>query len=160
MNNVPHLPRPSGVVIDVSIPRWLVNLARLSIALWIIGILALIVIGVVFAAWSRGIEVSSSQGPAMGVTRQDFSARPITYEVQVTAGSETAKDLDKEWTLLLSSGSIHWANVVEGPTKLAPGESATLTLTFLFDPQPPEGEPVSLRWDPGRKITASADLRR
>ena len=160
MNNVPHLPRPSGVVIDVAIPRWLVRIARVSVAVWIVGIFALLVVGAVFAAWSRGTETSSSEGPALAVTGQDFSARPITYQVRVTAGSEPTDDLDKEWTLLLSSGSIHWANIVEGPTKLAAGESAALTLTFLFDPQAREGQPVALRWDPGRKVTASVDLSR
>jgi hypothetical protein len=160
MNNVPHLPRPSGVVIDVSIPRWLVSLARLSIAVGIIGILLLVLFGMVFFGWNKGSGDSVSESPSLAVTRANFDSRPVEYQVHVTAGTKEASSLDKEWTLLLSSGSIHWANVVEGPTKLAPGESATLTLTFLFDPQPQEGQPVALRWDPARKVTASVGLSR
>lgn len=88
----------------------------------------------------------------------NFDSRPITYEVRLVGGTETAKDLDKEWTLLMSSGAVHWANVVEGPTRVAPGETASLTLIFLFEPMPNEGEPVALRWDPGRKVYASFGL--
>ena len=155
-----HLPHPTGIVIDIAFPRWLVRLGRISIAIWIIGILALIVFAAVFAAWSGGTSTSSDTGPAVAVTGTGFSDRPVTYEVRVTAGPESAKNLDKEWTLLMSSGAIHWANVVEGPTNLAPGETASLTLTFLFEPTASEGAPVALRWDPGRQIMASIELSR
>lgn len=82
----------------------------------------------------------------------------MEYVVEVTAGDSEAKNLDREWTLLMSSGSVHWANVVDGPERLAPGETATLRLTFQFEPGPTEGTPVALRWDPGRRVTASVPL--
>lgn len=151
-----HVPRPTGMVIDVAVPRWLIRIGRVSIAVWLIGLLGLIVIGAVFAAW--GTETSSSTGVAVSLSGGNFDSRPITYEVRLVGGTETAKDLDKEWTLLMSSGAVHWANVVEGPTRVAPGETASLTLIFLFEPMPNEGEPVALRWDPGRKVYASFGL--
>lgn len=151
-----HLRQLGGIEIDVAFPRWLVLVIRITVALLVIGILGLVVFGLVF---SRSRE-SASHGPALGLTRDGFASRPITYEVQITAGSETAKDLNKEWTLLMSSGAVHWANVVDGPARLEPGESASLVLTFLFEPAPGEGEPVALRWDPGRKLGASLELRR
>lgn len=153
-----QLPRPTGIVIEIAFPRWLVRIGRVSIAAWLVGVLAFMVFAVAVATWSGGVRTSSSTGPSLAVTGTGFGERPITYEVRVSAGSEAAKDLDKEWTLLMTSGAIHWANVVEGPTKLASGESASLTLTFLFEPMATEGEPVALRWDPSREVTASIPL--
>lgn len=157
MIGLSHVPRPRGVVIDIAFPRWLVLLMRVAVSLPIIGILGLIVLGLVVSA---SPESSVWQGPALAMTDGAFTARPITYQLRVTAGSDTAKDLDKEWTLLMSSGAVHWANVVEGPAKLASGETGSLTLTFLFEPTPAEGEPVALRWDPGRQVGASLELAR
>lgn len=156
MSRLSHIPRPTGMVIDVAVPRWLVRIGRVSIAVWVIAILGLILVSVLFAAWRT--ETSSSRGVSVSLVSTNFEARPIAYEVRVIGGAETAKDLDKEWTLLMSSGMVHWANVVEGPTKVAPGETASLTLIFLFEPMPNEGEPVALRWDPGRKVYASFGL--
>ena len=156
MSRLSHLPRPAGMVIDVAVPRWLIRVGRFSVAVWLVAILGLIVLGAIFA--TRGGETSSSSGVSVSLTGANFEARPITYDIRVAGGSETMKGLDREWTLLMSSGMVHWANVVEGPTKVAPGETASLTLIFLFEPAPGEGEPVALRWDPGRKVMVSMEL--
>lgn len=154
-----RVPRPGGVTIDVSIPLWLVLLVRMSIALGLLAILGLILVSfLILAATDRGDGDGISTGPAISVIGGDFSSRPLEYTVSLTAGSEGADDLDKEWTLLLSSGNVHWANIVEGPKELAAGETGTFVLTFLFEPQPQAGEPVALRWDPGRKVTVSVPL--
>jgi hypothetical protein len=162
MTALPRLPRPGGITIEVTIPQWLVLLLRMSIGLVVLGILGLILLSFAFMAF-RGTSDGSDTGwtgPSMTAVAGDFSSRPVEYTVQLTAGSEEAQDLDKEWTLLLSSGAVHWANVVEGPVRLAPGETGTFVLTFLFDPQVGAGEPVSLRWDPGRKVNAWVLLER
>lgn len=156
MSRLSHLPQPAGMVIDVAVPRWLIRIGRFSVAVWLVAILGLIVLGAIFA--TRGGETSSSSGVSVSLTGANFEARPITYDIRVAGGSETMKGLDREWTLLMSSGMVHWANVVEGPTKVAPGETASLTLIFLFEPAPGEGEPVALRWDPGRKVMVSMEL--
>lgn len=156
MSRLSHLPQPAGMVIDVAVPRWLIRIGRFSVAVWLVAILGLIVLGAIFA--TRGGETSSPRDVAVSLTGANFEARPISYDIRVAGGAETMKGLDREWTLLMSSGMVHWANVVEGPTKVAPGETALLTLIFLFEPAPGEGEPVALRWDPGRKVMVSMEL--
>ena len=161
MATLKRVVRPSGITVDVAIPRWLLQLLRMSIALWLIGVLVLILVGFALIA-VRDIGSSSGlvwQSPGMSLVRGDFTARPIQYQVQLTAGSEPAEDLDREWTLLLSSGSTHWANVVDGPKRLEPGETGTFTLTFQFEPQAVYGEPVAIRWDPERKVNSSLSMR-
>ncbi len=160
MSRFGHLRQLGGIEIDVAFPLWLLRLGRISVAVWLFGVLALIVLGAIFEAWTDSTKTSVSTGPALAMTGDGFTARPITYQIRVTAGSEAAKDLGREWTVLMSSGAVHWANVVDGPARLEPGESASLVLTFLFEPAPGEGEPVALRWDPGRKLGASLELRR
>ena len=159
MTALPRLPRPGGITIEVVIPRWLGLLLRTSIAVFLAALLLFILVQAMLAV-VRGKSDGdfASAGPALSLVAGDFSARPIEYTVQLTAGSEEARGLDNEWTLLLSSGAVHWANVVEGPDSLKPGETETFRLTFLFDPRPEYGEPVSLRWDPQRKVTASLML--
>ena len=159
MNALARLLRPRGITVDLAIPNWLVLLARMSVALFVLGVLALMLLSFALLAFrdDRGGDTVWTS-PMLSVDESDFSARPPVFTVQLTAGSDGAKDLDREWTLLLSSGAVHWANVVEGPRTLAAGETGTFRLTFLFEPRPEYGEPVSLRWDPGRKVTAWVSL--
>ncbi|HNM78613.1 MAG TPA: hypothetical protein PKI89_09620 [Tepidiformaceae bacterium] len=156
MNRVARLLSPPGAVIDVAIPRWLVGSLRLIVAGAILGALALAAGALVV---QRGGSDHATAGGAFELVAARFEDRPVRYEVRVTAAARPMERLDREWTLLLSSGSVHWANVVEGPARLAAGQSATVVLSFAFEPTPAEGEPVALRWDPDRKVTASVDLR-
>lgn len=156
MTALSRLPRPGGITIDVTIPQWLVLLVRLSIGLVVLAILGLLVVAVAASIVSdRGGGDGASTSSTLTDARGNFGARPLQDTVTLTVGSEPADDLHEEWTLLLSSGAVHWANIVEGPERLAPGETGTFVLTFLFEPQEREGDPVALRWDPRRRINAS-----
>lgn len=158
MSRFPAIPKPDGIVIDVAVPRWLTWVLRLSVGAWIFAILAMVVVMAALGAWISSSYSAEGRGIGLAVSHSAFENRPVEYIVQVTAGDSEAKDLDRDWTLLMSSGSVHWANVVDGPVRLDPGETATLRLTFQFEPSPAEGTPVALRWDPDRKVTASVPL--
>lgn len=158
MSRFPSIPKPDGIVIDVAVPRWLTRVLRLSVGAWIVAILAMVVVMAALGAWVFSTDSAEGRGIGLAVSHSAFDNRPVEYIVEVTAGDSEAKNLDREWTLLMSSGSVHWANAVDGPERLAPGETATLRLTFQFEPGPAEGTPVALRWDPGREVTASVPL--
>ena len=145
---------PAGLELRLSFPRWPFTLAKISVGVLLLVVLAGALVTVAWGPRTGGDSAVATRLP--NVTRLPSNGTndrfAIRYEV---AAADHASD-NEGWTVLYNDGSIVPARVVSGPPTFEPGTTSDVTLESGGGR--PGSAPLRLRFDPHGKLGYSVPI--
>ncbi|MGD9935074.1 MAG: hypothetical protein AB7T37_15365 [Dehalococcoidia bacterium] len=149
--------RPRGVTIDITLPRWPLNLVKIGFGILLLLMIVAAVVAIAFETRSSS-GAASTMWDVSGITRSGDIYR---LDVKVERSGDGGTFDLRGWSLLLDDGSVVTGTLVGGPERItgegtadvvvefpASGDAAPAWVRLRQDDQPLMSVPVRLGESP------------